>query len=152
MKRPPLNRLPVSAPAQMYQTFGIRAPEQTHWQPATCEDVGCEYHARGFKVSVDESTPIGSGNAAMLRSDKTRSPKEYRDEFGMTIFQYPAGTRCMGKHTKRLDRQEIFIVKGGDHRGNPKGTPTRTHTKPEFWVEEFAETQEKIIQRIEMRD
>lgn len=150
--RPPLNRLPVQAPSTMYQTFGIRAPKATHWQPATCEEVSCEYYTRGFKVSVDESKPVGSGNAAMLRADKTRTVREYRDEFGMTIFEYPIGTKCFGTHTKRKEEPEIFIVRDGDHRGNPKGTPTRTHTKPEFWVEEFAETQEKIIQRIEMRD
>lgn len=148
----PLNRMPVNGPAQLYETFGIRAPKSTHWIPATCEDVNCQYMVRGFKVSVDETKTTGLANASALRKDPQRSPKEYRDEFGMTIFEYPAGTRCMGEHTKRLDKPEIFIVKGGDHRGNPKGTPTRTHTKPEFWVEEFAETQDKIIKAIEKRD
>jgi hypothetical protein len=58
----------------------------------------------------------------------------------------------MNKHQVRLEKPEIFIVKGGDHRGNPKGTPTRVHTKAEFWVEEFAETQDKIQTQIEKRD
>ncbi len=147
-----MNRLPVAAPASMYQTFSIRAPKSTHWQPATCEEVSCEYYTRGFKVSLDESKPVGSGNAAMLRADKTRTKREYRDEFGMTIFEYPPGTKCMNKHSKRLEKPEIFIVRDGDHRGNPKGTPTRTHTSADSWVEEFSETQDKIIKRIEMRD
>ncbi len=148
----PLNRPPERGPARLYETFSIRAPKSTHWQPATCEDVSCGYYTKGFKVSLDESKPVGSGNAAMLRADKTRTKREYRDEFGMTIFEYPPGTKCMATHTKRLDRQEIFTVRGGDHRGNPKGTPTRTHTRPEFWVEEFAETQDKINKALERRD
>jgi len=147
-----LNRMPVNGPASLYTTFGIRAPKSSHWAPATCEEVNCPYQARGFKVSVDEAKVIGQQNAVALRKDTQRSPKESRDEFGMTIFEYPPGTRCMGEHTKRLDKPELFIVKGGDHRGNPKGTATRTHTKPEFWVEEFAEVQDKIISAIEKRD
>jgi hypothetical protein len=70
----------------------------------------------------------------------------------MVEFVYKPGQRCFAEHTKRLDRQELFTVRGGDHRGNPKGTPTRTHTRPEFWVEEFAETQDKIIKALERRD
>src|SRR5882757_4930360 len=127
-----LNRMPVNGPASLYTTFGIRAPKSSHWAPATCEEVNCPYQARGFKVSVDEAKVIGQQNAVALRKDTQRSPKESRDEFGMTIFEYPPGTRCMGEH--------------------PKGTATRTHTKPEFWVEEFAEVQDKIISAIEKRD
>lgn len=147
----PLTRNPVTAPPSFYETYSIRTPKSSV-VPATCEEVSCPYMARGFKVSVDESKTVGQQNAAALRKDPQRTPKESRDEFGMTIFEYAPGTRCMSKHTKRLDDSNIFLVRGGDHRGNPKGTQTRTHTKPEFWVEEFAETQDKIIKAIEKRD
>lgn len=148
----PLARVPEKGPAHLYETFSIRAPKPTHWRDATCEEVDCQYMARGFRLSVDETKQVGQANAAKLRKDPQRSPKEYRDEFGMTIFEYPSGTRCMGKHTKRLDLPEIFTVRGGDHRGNPKRTPVRTHTKAEFWVEEFAEVQDKINKALENRD
>lgn len=148
----PLTRNPVTAPPSFYQTYSIRAPKSTHWRDATCEESACPYYARGFNVRVNEAEETGQKNAVLLRQDTTRAKTETRDEYGMTVFAYPPGTNCMNKHTKRLDLPEIYLVRGGDHRGNPKGTPTRTHTKPEFWVEEFAETQDKIIKAIEKRD
>lgn len=148
----PLNRVPEKAPARMYTTFGIRAPRSTHWVPATCEEVQCQNYVRGFRTSMDESKPVGEGNAKLLRADKTRTKKEYKDEYNMTIFEYPPGTKCFNTHTKRLEKPEIYIVRDGDHRGNPKGTPTRTHTKAEFWTEEFSEVQDKIKKALERRD
>jgi hypothetical protein len=43
----------------------------------------------------------------------------------------------------------VYRVKGGDFRGNPLRTPTRTVNRPELWVEEFAENQDRIKQAIE---
>jgi hypothetical protein len=103
-------------------------------------------------MEADESTEVGQYWAKKFRQDKTRSFREERNEYGMTVFHFPPGTPCGNKHQVRLPKPEIFIVKGGDHRGNPKGTPTRVHTKAEFWVEEFAETQDKIKTQIEKRD
>lgn len=148
----PLGRVPDKGPAHLYTTFGIRTKESEHWRQATCEETNCGYYIKGFNVEVDESKPIGEKNAVLLRQDKTRSPKESHNEYGMTVFSYPPGTNCMNKHQVRIPKPEIFIVKGGDHRGNPKGTPTRIHTKAEFWVEEFAEVQDKIKTQVEKRD
>lgn len=151
MKRP-LNRVPVTASPDFYTTFSIQTTDKEHWRKATCEEVNCPYYIKGYKVETDESKPVGQKNAHLLRTDRSRKYTETRNEYGMTVFTYPVGTACMNLHKVRIEKPEIFVVKGGDHRGNPKGIPTRVHTKAEFWAEEFSETQDKIIKRIEMRD
>lgn len=144
----PLNRMPVKAPSQFFDTFSIRAPKSTHWTRAVCEEVQCLNYTKGFKVTVLTDSP----QAHYIRHDTTRTCTENRLAEGMVEFEYKPGQRCFAEHTKRLDKPEVFTVRGGDHRGNPRGTRMRTHTKAEFWVEEFAETQDKIIKALERRD
>src|SRR3546814_9780095 len=45
----------------------------------------------------------------------------------------------------------VFRVKGGDRRGNPLRTPTRVHKKPEYWLEEFQENQDRLSRSEERR-
>jgi hypothetical protein len=48
-----------------------------------------------------------------------------------------------------VGRPELFIVRGGDYRGNPLGTPTRVHARPEDWVEDFSTHTQAIADRLE---
>lgn len=135
-------------PAHAYKTYQIAAPRSTHFRRATCAEVGCINHANGFKVPVDETTELGQRQAYYIRHDRTRSYTEYRGEVagetGLTVFQFPAGTVCFAQHQMRLDRPELFLVRLGDHRGNPTGERPYQHSRPELWVEDFAEHQQKL--------
>jgi hypothetical protein len=138
------NRITPNVDPQHYQTFQIKAPVNTHWRKATCEEVACLFGEKGWTTTVDESTDLGQRQAHYIRTSSGRKFKESRNELGLTVFEFASGQPCFREHKARLDRQELYVVKGGDWRGNPARTPARVHTKPEFWVEEFAENQEHI--------
>jgi hypothetical protein len=43
-----------------------------------------------------------------------------------------------------LERPELYIVREGDWRGNPRGTPPRRHARAADWVDEAMEHQDRI--------
>lgn len=143
----PINRITPNLPASAYRTFQIVSPLATHWRPASCEEVECEQHARGWKSAIDETTELGQKQAWYIRKQSGRNYTESRDEQpGLTVFTFEPGQRCFnsGQHKAPLGRPEHYLVKGGDWRGNPAGIATRKHTKPEFWVEDFNENQDRL--------
>jgi hypothetical protein len=127
-----------------YQTFSITAPKSTHFRPATCEEVDCPHYLGGWKSSIDETTELGQAQARYIRTQSGKAFREYRVP-GLTVFEFEPGQTCFGssKHTKRLDRPEIFAVRGGDWRGNPRGN-RRIHANADDWRDDFAEHQDKI--------
>ena len=135
--------------AEAYQTFQIVAPKDTHTVPATCEEVECEMYLKGWKMKIDLATELGQRQAHYIKHDSGRSfTYENRGE-GLVTLYFHANQRCFQQHRKSIERPPVFRVKGGDSRGNPLRLPTRVHEKPEFWVEEFAENQDKIATAIE---
>ena len=139
----PVNRLEPALPAQHMKTYSIVAPKGTHWRKATCAEVDCTAHAKGWKTVVDESTDLGARQAAYIRNTARKGHRESR-EAGLTVFTFSAGTTCFTEHEVRTDRPEIYLVKGGDHRGNPRGD--RTERTPEAWVDDFASHQDRLAQ------
>lgn len=67
---------------------------------------------------------------------------------GLTVFEFPAGQVCFASgneaHRVPLERQPLYLVRGGDWRGNPRGTPGRQHARPEDWVDDFATHQQQL--------
>lgn len=126
------------------QTYQILAPLETHWRPATCEEVACPQAERGWKMRIDLSTGLGQRQAHYI---KHLSGRKYTSEkVGDQLFEltFSSGQPCFQQHKARLDREERYIVRGGDHRGNPSGRPTRTHSRPEHWVEDMQENSDRI--------
>jgi hypothetical protein len=136
-------------PESAMQTFAISAPKETHTVPATCEEVECPQYARGWQMKIDLGTPLGQQQARYIKYSSGRSYKIVEQRDGLVTLEFKGGQPCFREHRKRIDRPEKFLVKGGDFRGNPLRTPTRVHKKPEFWVEEFAENQERLKTQIE---
>lgn len=137
----PMNRVQPAMPAGAYKTYQIAAPLSTHHRPATCAEVDCPDYLHGWRVRVETLTP------ELLHEAKTcgRRFREVPVAPGETWLSYEAGQPCFraGEHRKRLDRPELFIVRGGDFRGNPLGQ-SREHARPELWVEDFAEHQGRL--------
>lgn len=139
-----MNRIPLQGGVQDYKTYQIVAPLSTHWEPATCQQVGCPDYANGWRVRVEGLPP------EMLHAAKN-SGRRYRE---LEVAQndnwlvFEAGQPCFraSEHRRLLDKQEIFIARDGDYRGNPTGV-VRRHTSPEFWLEDFSEHQERIAQQ-----
>lgn len=101
---------------------------------------------------IDETTPLGKRQAAFIRENcrpattvlapgtKVRARYlEGRSPAGWTEFRFGAGQQCFAPHQVRLTREEIFKVREGDWRGNPRGTRPFVHSKAEHWVEDMDE-------------
>lgn len=140
----PTNRLPNRMGAENYQTFQIAAPVQTHTRKASCEEVECAQYLNGWRVKLDLSSDLGQRQAHYIKHQSGRSYKVVGQEGGLVVLEFNGNQECFQEHRVPLDRPAVYRVKGGDHRGNPLRTLTRIHKKPEFWVEEFAEHQDKI--------
>lgn len=148
MKRP-LNRINSRMPANAMQTFQVTAPISTHTRVATCEEVECAQYARGWKMRIDLNTELGQKQAWYIKNHAGRSYKKVGAQDGLVDLEFAPNQPCFAEHRVRIDRPEIYRVKGGDYRGNPLRTPTRVHKKPEFWVEEFAINQDRLKTQME---
>jgi hypothetical protein len=144
-----MNRLTPNLAAQDYKTYRVSIPKSTHWVTVSCEDAECQAYASGWRSVIDEASELGQKQAHYIRTQSGRGFTESRTPEGMTEFLFRPGQPCFTQHQERGELPEIFIVQGGDHRGNPLRTPTVTHTRPEFWVEDFAEHQDKLATILE---
>jgi len=147
-------RLPSRGPAAAYKTYRITAPLATHYRTGlSCAAYQCEAYLLGWQSQIDERTELGQRQAHFIRKESRRRFTEERDGTGLTVFTFEPGQEGFASpnpqesghqnHRKRLDRTEHYIERGGDWRGNPTGMK-RVHTRPEFWVESFAENQSRL--------
>lgn len=142
-------RITPRMPPQAYKTFQVLAPTATHFRDVACEHVNCIAQAHGWKTAVDERTELGAAQAHYIRTASGRKFTEDRTPEGLTVFDFEAGQQCFAQHKERLEVPAIYLVRGGDWRGNPLGIEARQHTRPEWWVEEFGEHQQKLADEIE---
>lgn len=145
----PINRPAPVLPVNQMQTYAIKSPKPTHFRPATCEEVDCKHWREGWVTTVPRDSP----QADMLRQVLLgRSPDGIKrkavetTELGSANVSYyfEAGQKCFRQttHTKRLDRPEFYLVRGGDWRANTG--MVRRHDKAEHWVEDMSETLEAV--------
>ena len=135
-------RFTPAGPAAAYKTYTMLRPDETHTRPVNCATVDCVRQANGWITTVDETTTLGEKQAYYIRSQSGRHYIE-GDRDVLTLFTFPAGQECFETHTVPLDKPSTWIVRGGDWRGNPRRTG-RVHTRPEDWVEDFAEHQSRL--------
>lgn len=141
-----MNRTAPQGASRDYKTYQIVSPLSTHWRPATCAEIDCPEYLKGWRLRVEGLPP------EMLHAAKTCGRKfaELDVSANEHWLIFEAGQPCFraAQHRKLLDKQEIFIVRDGDFRGNPTGN-VRKHTRPEDWREDFAEHQEKLARQIQ---
>lgn len=144
-----LNRLAPALPVGAMKTYAIRSPRATHWRAATCAEVACPAYLNGWRTVVDEATELGQRQAHHVRKAAGRSYTEHRDEAGLTVFTFEAGQRCFAAdgHQAPTGRPELYVVRGGDWRGNPRGD-VRKHVRAADWVEDFGEHQQQLADRL----
>lgn len=143
-----MNRIVPRIDAQHYQTFQIAAPVATHWRKVPCDGLPGNCHAaeHGWKMTLDLNTGLGQQQARYIKYQSGRRYEIAEQKDGMVTLVFPGGQPCFATHRVRTDRPETYAVKGGDFRGNPLNSVTRVHKKPEFWVEEFAQNQDRIAE------
>ncbi len=141
-----LNHFEPALPVQAMKTYSISAPQRTHWRPATCAEVDCPNHLHGWRVRVEGLPP------ELLHTAKTSGRRyEVLDVTeGETWLVFEPGQVCFqaSQHKLPTGRPELYVVRGGDWRGNPTGE-RRIHTRPELWVEDFGEHQQRLAEQIE---
>lgn len=145
MVNSPINWPEIRTPAALMQTFQVTAPIETHWRLASCEEVDCEHYTLGWQTTVDTATELGQRQADYIRHDRTRAATEESGPNGMVTFTYRPGQRCFRRHRAPLGRPPLYLVRGGDWRGNPAGIETRRHTAAKFWFEDMSETVQKLV-------
>ena len=145
----PLNRVDMKTPVQMMQTFQVVSPISTHTKPATCEEVECDHYAKGWAMKLDLQTELGQKQAYYIKHHSGRKYAVANQVDGLVTLHFAPNQPCFREHRVPTGRPEIYRVKGGDYRGNPLRTPVRTHSKAEFWVEEFAENQDRLKTQME---
>lgn len=136
--------LEPAAPAAAYKTYALVRPQGTHVKTASCVDVDCPQYWHGWVTEVDETSTLGQMQAHYIRSESRRLFVEERTREGFTRFTFEAGQVCFAEHQVAVERDPVFIVRGGDWRGDPLGEPARRHTSAQDWVEDFAEHQQMI--------
>lgn len=129
----PLTRITPRLPAKAYKTYQIISPPDTSERTA-CELAGCRAYQIGWQTTVDESTPLGREQADYIRTRSGRTFREQRTGEGLTAFWFEAKQRCFADHRTR---PELYLVRGGDFRGNPTRR-RRRHESAADWVEDFA--------------
>lgn len=137
-----INRVDPLMPPHAYKTYAVVAPLGTHFRPATCAEVDCPHYLGGWRVRVEALAP----NLLHAARNSGRKYVEQHVAEGETWLVFEAGQPCFkaGEHRTRIDRPELYVVRDGDHRGNPRGTKARLHQRPEHWLEDFSEHQTKI--------
>lgn len=141
-----MNRIEPQGRVQDYKTYQIVSPISTHWEPASCAQVDCPEYLNGWRVRI-EGLPAEMVHTARTAGRKFTELEVAPNEHWL-VFE--AGQPCFRAqlHRRLLDKQEIFIARDGDFRGNPTGQ-VRRHTRPEFWVEDFAEHQDRLARQIQ---
>jgi hypothetical protein len=135
-------RIPPLMPASAYKTFEVSQPLQTHFRPATCQEVDCDAYARGWQTTVDTATPLGVKQANYIRLVSGRH-FTFTETGTLVAFVFAPGQKCFAQHRVSLEREQFFIARGGDHRGNPR-QEGRVHANPADWVDDFS-TQLDVI-------
>jgi hypothetical protein len=133
-------RIAPAGPASAYKTYKVGAPA-SHYRPATCAEVDCDDYLNGWTMIVE------LGDAKVLHAVRT-SGRPFAETIGPTAvtFDFAPGYACRTPSDHRiLERPEIYVVRGGDWRGNPSGF-RRVHTRPDYWVEDFGEHQSRLVE------
>ncbi|MFD8075805.1 hypothetical protein ACFV3E_24510 [Streptomyces sp. NPDC059718] len=132
--------------AAAYKSYQVLQPLSTHWRPATCAEVQCPHYEEGWGVRVENLTPD------LLHEAKNsgRRYREWRVAEGETWLLFEPGQPCFRSKTHRIQigRPPLYIVRDGDHRGNPRGTAARLHHNPDNWRDDFAEHQQRLADEI----
>lgn len=138
-------RIPPQGPPQAYKTYSVVSPVATHFRDASCEEVGCVNAVHGWVTDVDESTQLGQQQAYYIRRESGRRFVEEHPDSGLTRFVFAPDQECFAQHKTRVDRPERFLVRPGDWRVSAR---PYEHTRPELWLEDFAENQQTLADRV----
>lgn len=125
-----------------YQTYSGEVLRDDRYRPESCVGYQCDAYVSGWRTAVDESTDLGARQAHYIRTESRRAFVETRDR-ALTVFTFEAGQTCFA--SPHWIPQEVFTLHRGDWR---RSELLRTFDRPDQWVDDFAEHQQRIADRI----
>jgi hypothetical protein len=134
-------RIEPGLPPAATQTHRVLAPLATHWRKATCAEVACPEYLHGWRLRVEGLEERDVHVATHCGRKWQRVPVAA----GETWLVFEAGQPCFqaSAHRIRIEREERFFLLGGDHRGNPRGTPP-LELSAGSWTDDFGEHQDQL--------
>lgn len=133
----PVHRIDPILPVNAMKTYAVVRPVKTHTKPATCAEVDCPNRINGWVTKLDVSADVHREAANWIR---LHSGRRWTVEQAGTLvsFTFPAGQECFTAHRVWLDKQEVFLKRGGDWRAV---TSPAIKMRPADWVDDFANHQ-----------
>lgn len=127
---------------ELMKTYAIVRKSGLHYRPATCAEVECEQWKNGWITRV----PAGSdADQYLISKAHGRTFQQGWRDGGERTYTFPPGQECFrsSQHRIAIEREPFFVVRDGDWRGNPLGTPA-VNRRPDDWVDDFANHQQHI--------
>jgi hypothetical protein len=133
-----------AGPPQAYTTHEIVRPLRI----ASCREAECDYWETGQTLLIDTHVPQGPERLIYIRLRSGRRFTETQIEDGVwKIYFYPHQS-CFSTHRLPL-RDESYIRRLGDWRGNPEPNSRYRFKRPDDWVDSFANNLDQAKTRIE---
>lgn len=130
-------------PSEAFTTYQVARPVLTHWKVATCAQVDCERRARGWRMAFDLADPQKRAAAKWIKHHSQRAFTVESQDGDIVTLAFAAGQDCFETHHASLERDPIFVIRGGDQRGNPRGTQARVLSGIS-WRDDFGEHQQTL--------
>jgi hypothetical protein len=145
-------RIPPKLPVQAMKTYGLAAPQATHYRRASCREVDCPNYANGWRSGFDVTDPEKAEAVRLIRefSGRLFTVQELAGPDGRVanvVLTFGPGQECFQQHRIALERDPILYVRDGDWRGNDTGRKM-IHANNVDWVDDFGEHQEKVAERV----
>ncbi len=140
-RRQLVRRSPLMGP-NAYKTYALRAL----FRPANCIEIDCENYLKGWTFKVDHLRADPRLEHAVRNSRKKFVEKELSGEMYL-VFE--PGQMCFAvkSHKKQREQDPLLFVARGDWRTYLPKTglpPEPRRMKPDDWVDDFANHQDKI--------
>jgi hypothetical protein len=131
-------------PVQAYTTHEIVRPLRI----ASCQEAECDYWETGLTLLIDTRIQGGPERLIYLRDQSGRRISGVQVEEGVwKIFVYPHQS-CFRKHRLPV-RDESYVRRMGDWRGNPDPGSRYKFKGPDDWVDSFANNLDQAATRFE---
>lgn len=140
-----VNRIAPALPAHAMKTFEVRQPLATHFRQVPCAEAGCDKYAAGWVMGFDltEMAKVNAANS-INRVVKARGMRCKVERVGTkAIFTFPPGQSCLEGHRVLVGREPLYIVRGGDWRGNPRRESYR-HASGDAFMDDWRTSQDRI--------
>lgn len=137
-------RFDPKLPVHAMKTYALVQPLRTHTREVTCREVECRGYRLGFSITCDVKSELGQRQAYYIRMHSGRAYTQARQpNTSLVTFTFKPGQQCFATHRVPVWREPLYVVRGGDWRGNPRGE-RMTHAAPAHWVDDFATHQDRL--------